>query len=119
MQLLCLARVLLRQPRVVFMDEATASVDLETDMAVQKAIRSSDGGLGGSTLLTVAHRLHTVVDFDKILVMSDGTVAEFGHPHELLQNPASLFASLVDDTGAASAAELRSRARQAFQERDA
>ena len=118
-QLLCLARVLLRQPRVVFMDEATASVDLETDMAVQKAIRSSDGGLGGSTLLTVAHRLHTVVDFDKILVMSGGTVAEFGHPHELLQNPASLFASLVDDTGAASAAELRSRARQAFQERDA
>eukprot|EP00968_Pinguiococcus_pyrenoidosus_P028000 scaffold7599_cov248-Pinguiococcus_pyrenoidosus.AAC.4 len=113
-QLLCMARILLRQPKVVFMDEATASVDLETDTAVQVAIRESELGLGNSTLITVAHRLQTVIDFDKILVMSDGKVAEFAHPHKLLEQRDSIFSSLVDDTGETSARELRNRAAQAY-----
>jgi len=115
-QLFCMARVLLRKPKVVFMDEATASVDLETDVAVQRAIRG-DGGLRGATLITVAHRLQTVIDFDKILVMADGRAVEFGHPHELLQNPGSEFTNLVENTGAGSAAELRNRAEEAYRSR--
>jgi len=64
----------------------------------------------------VAHRLQTVIDFDKILVMDEGKVAEFGHPHQLLQIENGIFSSLVQDTGENSARELRARARRAFEE---
>ena len=106
-QLVCLARVLLKRPRVIFMDEATASVDLATDTLVQKTIREA---FADSTIITVAHRLNTVIDFDKILVMDEGRVAEYDAPAALLAKEDGLFAALVDATGERSAAELRSRA---------
>merc|ERR1711871_1150918 len=106
-QLICLARVLLKQPKVIFMDEATASVDLATDTAVQETIRRA---FAKSTIVTIAHRLNTVIDFDKIVVMDAGKVAEHGSAHELLQIPDGLFLKLVDSTGASSATELRKRA---------
>ena len=65
------------------MDEATASVDTETDAFIQKMIRSQ---FQGTTLLTIAHRLNTIMDYDKVLVMDDGKVAEFASPRELLKN---------------------------------
>ena len=110
-QLLCLARVLLKQPRVVFMDEATASVDLKTDALVQATIRSA---LNDSTIVTIAHRLASIIDFDKVAVLDAGTVAEVGPPHELLRDGGA-FARLVDATGATSAAELRARARERYE----
>ena len=105
-QLLCLARVLLKAPRVVCMDEATASVDLKTDALVQATIREA---LKGTTLLTIAHRLLTIIDYDKVAVLDAGRVAECGHPHDLIaQNGA--FARLVDAADGDSANELRGRA---------
>ena len=89
------------------MDEATASVDLATDTLVQQTIRRA---FADSTIITVAHRLNTVIDFDKILVMDDGRVAEYDAPHVLLAKEDGLFSALVDATGERSAAELRSRA---------
>jgi len=106
-QLICLARVLLKQSPIVLMDEATASVDLKTDALVQQTVRSA---LGVATLVTIAHRIHTIIDYDSVAVLSGGVIAEHGTPHALLQRPSGLFTTLVDATGAESAAELRERA---------
>ena len=74
------------------MDEATAAVDIETDSAIQKSIKVE---FAEATCLTVAHRLNTIMNSDKVLVMDDGQVAEFDSPSNLLSNPESMFSSLV------------------------
>jgi ABC-type multidrug transport system fused ATPase/permease subunit len=79
-QLLCLARALLKNPKVLVMDEATASIDYSTDNKIQGTIRELK-----STIITIAHRLQTVVDYDKVLVLDRGQVVEYGHPHKLLK----------------------------------
>lgn len=79
-QLLCLARAMLRKPSVLVMDEATASIDYATDAKIQKTIRE----LASSTIITIAHRLQTIVDYDRVLVLDKGCVVEFGHPYELI-----------------------------------
>jgi ABC-type multidrug transport system fused ATPase/permease subunit len=79
-QLLCLARALLKNPKVLMMDEATASIDYNTDSRIQETIRELK-----STIITIAHRLQTIVDYDKVLVLDKGRVVEYGHPHELLK----------------------------------
>jgi ABC-type multidrug transport system fused ATPase/permease subunit len=76
-QLIAMARALLRRSNLIIMDEATASVDFATDEAIQRAIRSE---FGGSTLITIAHRLSSVIDYDRLLVLADGKVAEFDAP---------------------------------------
>jgi len=91
-QLICISRALLSKSRIIVMDEATAAVDVETDAVIQRAIRVE---FRDSTCLTVAHRLNTILDSDKVLVMDKGRVAEFGSPSELLEREDSLFASLV------------------------
>merc|ERR1712137_413953 len=91
-QLLCLGRALLKQCKVLLLDEATSSVDFETDREIQRTIREC---FAGSTVLTIAHRVDTIMDSDKILVMSDGVAAEFAPPQELLQNGDSQFAEIV------------------------
>lgn len=73
-QLLCLARALLKRSRIVLMDEATASVDFETDKAIQKTIATE---FSESTILCIAHRLHTVIEYDRILVLDHGEIQEF------------------------------------------
>lgn len=102
-QLLCFARALLRTPRVLLLDEATASVDEPSDNAIQLALRTSFAHV---TILTIAHRLATVMDYDKILVLAAGQALEFGAPAELLAQQGAL-AALVDSVGAATAAHLR------------
>jgi len=79
-QLLCLARAIVSRPKVMVLDEATSAVDMTTDALIQRSIREE---FGGSTLLVIAHRLSTIADFDRILVLSDGLVAEYGTPQEL------------------------------------
>ena len=91
-QLLCLGRALLKQCRVLLLDEATSSVDFETDREIQRTIREA---FAGSTVLTIAHRVNTIMDSDKILVMKDGVAAEFAPPKELLENENSLFGEIV------------------------
>ncbi|RDW61351.1 hypothetical protein BP5796_11243 [Coleophoma crateriformis] len=81
-QLLCLARAILARPKVLLLDEATSAVDMNTDKLIQRSIREE---FANTTLLVVAHRLSTVADFDRILVMKDGKAAEFGSPKQLLQ----------------------------------
>lgn len=96
-QLLCLARALLRRNRIIFLDEATASVDNATDARIQETIRQE---FVGSTILCIAHRLRTVIDYDRILVLDNGQVAEFGSPLELIErSPAGIFRKMVEETG--------------------
>lgn len=94
-QLLCLARALLRRSKILVLDEATASVDPKTDQEVQETIRREfvDKGV---TVMTVAHRLETVLGYDKIAVLGDGEVLEYGSPKELLQKSRGELRRLVD-----------------------
>lgn len=89
-QLICIARAALRKCKVLVMDEATAAVDPHTDDMIQKVLR---GKLihGGTTVLTIAHRLNTIADYDRVLVLANGGVGEFGDPKKLLRKPSSLF----------------------------
>ncbi|ORZ33398.1 P-loop containing nucleoside triphosphate hydrolase protein [Catenaria anguillulae PL171] len=103
-QLLCLARSMVRKSNVLVMDEATASCDYETDKQIQRAIRRD---FAHATVLTIAHRLNTIIDYDRIAVLSNGELVEFASPHELLQRPDSLFTALVEETGAENAMLLR------------
>ncbi|XP_069108585.1 ATP-binding cassette sub-family C member 10-like [Argopecten irradians] len=91
-QLMCLARALLTKAKVLCIDEATASVDLETDKLIQETIRQE---FGNSTVLTIAHRINTIMDNDRVLVMDQGRVAELDSPENLLKNPQSKFYQLV------------------------
>mmetsp|Transcript_6430 Transcript_6430/g.9093 ORF Transcript_6430/g.9093 Transcript_6430/m.9093 type:complete len:1412 (+) Transcript_6430:44-4279(+) len=91
-QLLCLGRALLRQCRILLLDEATSSVDFETDREIQRTLREE---FVNSTVLTIAHRVNTIMDSDKILVMKDGCAAEFGAPEDLLNDEGSLFSEIV------------------------
>lgn len=79
-QLLCLARAILKNPKVLLMDEATASIDYATDAKIQETIREIK-----NTTITIAHRLQTIIDYDAVLVLDHGKVVEFGDPWELLQ----------------------------------
>lgn len=97
-QLLCLARAIVSRPKVMVLDEATSAVDMHTDALIQRSIREE---FYDSTLLVIAHRLSTIADFDRILVLSDGKVAEFGTPKELWELGAGkgMFRSMCEESG--------------------
>lgn len=90
-QLICIARCILRPSRILFVDEATANVDPETDMLIQRVVRAK---FIDRTVITIAHRLSTILDSDMILVMDAGEVVEFAPPDVLIQNPDSFFCQL-------------------------
>ncbi|KAJ3020956.1 UNVERIFIED_CONTAM: hypothetical protein HDU68_009890 [Siphonaria sp. JEL0065] len=96
-QLLCLSRAMLKSPKILIMDEATANVDYETDAFIQKALRSD---FKQATIITIAHRLNTIIDYDRVLVLDSGLIAEFDSPASLLSNTESRFYSMVAETGA-------------------
>nr|KAG5699779.1 hypothetical protein BaRGS_013499 [Batillaria attramentaria] len=95
-QLVCLARTLLRRTKILVLDEATAAVDMETDALIQNTIRSA---FSTSTVITIAHRLNTIMDYDRILVMDAGEVVEYAPPQELLADEKSAFYSMAKDAG--------------------
>ncbi|XP_061509613.1 multidrug resistance-associated protein 1 isoform X11 [Anopheles gambiae] len=95
-QLICLARALLRKTKVLILDEATAAVDLETDDLIQRTIRTE---FKDCTVLTIAHRLNTIMDSDKVIVLDKGQIVEFAPPAELLQSKNSAFYSMAKDAG--------------------
>jgi len=93
-QLLCICRALLSSAKLIIMDEATAAIDVETDAIIQRSIRSE---FIDATCLVIAHRLNTILDSDKILVMDNGNVQEFDTPSNLLRDTSSSFSSLVNN----------------------
>lgn len=95
-QLLCLARAMIRPGSVVVLDEVTASVDRETDRQMQEIIRHH---FASRTVITIAHRISTILDADRVAVVSDGVIVELGHPGQLLaREPPSLFRGLYEAT---------------------
>ena len=103
-QLICIARAILRKPKLLFLDEATASIDQETDELIQKTLRDTFKDI---TIVTIAHRINTVIDSDRILVLDDGKMAEFDSPKVLLADKTSMFSKLVDNMGAGMASKMR------------
>lgn len=95
-QLICLARSLLKHPKILMLDEATASIDYETDAKIQTTIREE---FSESTILTIAHRLKTIIDYDKILVLDQGVAKEYDHPYTLITDKTTEFHSMCMDTG--------------------
>ncbi|KAF9349243.1 hypothetical protein BGX34_001909 [Mortierella sp. NVP85] len=96
-QLMSLARAMLaKNTRVLCLDEATAAIDIETDNAIQRALRRE---FRNCTVLTIAHRINTIMDSDRILVLEKGEVAEYNSPAVLLQNKDSIFYSLASASG--------------------
>ena len=91
-QLICLARALLRDTKIVVLDEATANVDYQTDRILQQVVRQE---LIGKTVLTIAHRLATVLDYDRVMVLDKGQIVEFASPAQLMEQENSWFASLL------------------------
>uniref|UniRef100_A0A8C7QZJ1 Multidrug resistance-associated protein 4 n=1 Tax=Oncorhynchus mykiss TaxID=8022 RepID=A0A8C7QZJ1_ONCMY len=108
-QLVCLARAILRKNRILIIDEATANVDPRTDELIQKTIRDK---FRECTVLTIAHRLNTIIDSDRILVLGAGMIQEFDEPYVLLQNQESALYRTVQQMGKAEAASLLESAKQ-------
>lgn len=94
-QLLCMARALLKDTKLLVLDEATAAVDEETDRAIQRAVREA---CVGCTVITIAHRLNTILDYDKVLLLKQGKVQEFDSPSKLAKDPDSEFYSMLSAT---------------------
>ncbi|CAH0714288.1 unnamed protein product, partial [Brenthis ino] len=95
-QLVCLARALLRKTPLLVLDEATAAVDLETDELIQKTIRTE---FASCTVLTIAHRLNTIMDSTKVMVLDKGQLVEYAPPEQLLQDKNSIFYGMAKDAG--------------------
>ncbi|XP_041806324.1 ATP-binding cassette sub-family C member 4-like [Chelmon rostratus] len=110
-QLVCLARAILRKNRILIIDEATANVDPRTDSLIQQTIRDK---FQECTVLTIAHRLNTIIDCDRILVLAAGRIQEYDRPYALLQNRDGLFYQMVQQTGRAEAASLLHTAKQVY-----
>jgi ABC-type multidrug transport system fused ATPase/permease subunit len=113
-QLLCIARAILSKAKVLVLDEATASLDAQTDLMIQEAIKTNFADL---TMLTIAHRLNTIIESDRVLVMDAGCVKEFDEPIKLLENKDGIFRSLVDQTGDQAAQKLIEVAQKAHDDR--
>ena len=106
-QLLCLARALLLRNNIILLDEPSANVDSKTDQLLQKTLRER---FSEATIISVAHRLDTIIDYDKVLVLGDGKMIEFGSPSDLLSKEGGQFLALVKSTGDEMAKTLFKRA---------
>lgn len=111
-QLICLARALLRRNRILILDEATANVDPQTDTFIQQTIHSK---FDHCVVLTVAHRLNTVIESHRVMVLDSGTIVEFDHPYILLRNPSGSFSNFIAQLGPAEADRLSKIAKESYE----
>ena len=95
-QLVCLARALLRKTKVLILDEATAAIDLETDDLIQDTIRRE---FSDCTVLTIAHRLNTIMDSNRVMVLDAGKIVEFDSPENLLRDHTTVFHGMAKEAG--------------------
>lgn len=95
-QLICLARALVRNPKILLMDEATASIDMKTDQLIQEMMSTE---FKNTTVISIAHRLNTIINYDKILVLDQGEVKEFDSPLSLITNPDSFLGQTIRKVG--------------------
>ena len=93
-QLICIVRAILRSNKIVILDEATANIDVVTEQAIQKLISEE---FAGATVLTIAHRLNTIISSDRVLMLSFGKVLEYGTPKDLMADPNSAFSKLAEE----------------------
>jgi len=110
-QLICLARAILRKNRILILDEATANVDPRTDALIQATIRTE---FAHCTVLTIAHRLNTIIDYDRVMVLDAGTLAQFDAPYRLIKYKSGIFYELYNDLNPDSKVELKKIAKRAF-----
>ncbi|XP_025017234.1 multidrug resistance-associated protein 4-like isoform X3 [Tetranychus urticae] len=110
-QLLCLIRALLQRNKIMILDEATSNMDHQTDTLIQETIRAE---FKDCTVLTVAHRLNTIIDMDKILLIDAGQVLEYGEPYLLLKQETGHFKSLVSKTGSSYSNMLFKAAQKSY-----
>eukprot|EP00117_Sycon_ciliatum_P000163 scpid4992/ scgid1440/ Multidrug resistance-associated protein 4; ATP-binding cassette sub-family C member 4; MRP/cMOAT-related ABC transporter; Multi-specific organic anion transporter B len=103
-QLICLARALLNRNRILMIDEATANVDRQTDSIIQQTLRTH---FKDCTVITIAHRLHTIIDSDRIMVIDSGRIKEFDRPFALLQNKRGALSEMVQSLGVTEGEQLR------------
>ena len=103
-QIICLTRALLRNSKILILDEASSSLDIETNRLIQQTIRQH---WKHATIQSIAHRLLTLANFDRIIVLDNRTVARCGSPKELLEDQNGLFVGLVDSMGHTGAAHFR------------
>ena len=93
-QLLCICRAILRKNKIIILDEATSNIDIITEQKIQALIEKN---FSDCTMITIAHRLQTIIKSDRVLVLGDGKVMEYAEPQELLQNSESHFTKLVNE----------------------
>ncbi len=93
-QLICIIRAILKCNKLVILDEATANIDVVTEQAIQKLITEE---FAGATVLTIAHRLNTIINSDRVLFLNHGSVLEYGSPKKLMQDPSSAFSKLAEE----------------------
>ena len=108
-QLICLARALSNRSKILVMDEATANVDMETDDVIQKSVRKY---FMDATIITIAHRLKTIIDYDRVLVLDSGRVVEYDTPKKLLQYENGVFRTLCENSGLYEKLEAAANARR-------
>ena len=92
--IICICRAILKKSKIVVLDEATANIDLVTENVIQKLIQEC---FNDCTMITIAHRLQTIIQSDKVLVMSNGKVKEYDNPKKLMATPSSYFAKLIEE----------------------
>lgn len=113
-QLICFARTILRRNKILLLDEATSNVDIDTDSFIQETIARE---FSDCTILTIAHRLLTVADSDKIVVLDSGRVREFDEPHRLIQNKSSLLSEMIEASEVDIATQIRHKIEQSHMRR--